>query len=49
MVRPKSVKFYRTVRNLIEKRPIDVGYDAIDTNFKVDWNEGEKALAISDD
>jgi hypothetical protein len=49
MVRPQSVKFYRTVRNLIEKRPIDVGYDAIDADFKVDWNEAEKALAISPD
>jgi hypothetical protein len=43
------VKFYRTVRNLIEKRPIDVGYDAIDADFKVDWNAAEKALAISED
>jgi|ERR1051326_1121884 hypothetical protein len=49
MVRPRSVKFYRTVRNLIEKRPIDVGYDAIDADFKVDWNEAEKGLAISTD
>jgi hypothetical protein len=49
MVRPSSVKFYRTVRNLIEKRPIDVGYDAIDANFKVDWDAAEKALAISPD
>lgn len=48
MVRPQSVKFYRTVRNLIEKRPIDVGYDAIDADFKVDWNEAEKGLAISE-
>jgi hypothetical protein len=49
IVRPQSVKFYRTVRNLIEKRPIDVGYDAIDADFKVDWNEAEKGLAISAD
>ncbi|MGD0058786.1 MAG: hypothetical protein ABSD58_05145 [Verrucomicrobiia bacterium] len=49
MVRPSSLKFYRTVRNLIEKRPIDVGYDAIDANFKVDWDAAEKALAISPD
>lgn len=49
MVRPQSVKYFRTVRNLIEKRPIDVGYDAIDADFKVDWNAAEKALAISED
>jgi hypothetical protein len=49
MVRPQSVKFFRTVRNLIGKRPIDVGYDAIDADFKVDWNAAEKALAVSPD
>ena len=48
MVRPKSVMLYREVRNLIGKRPIDVGYDAVDTDFKVDWNKAEKALAISE-
>jgi hypothetical protein len=48
MVRPQSVMLYRTVRNLIGKRPIDVGYDAVDADFKVDWNEAEKALAISE-
>jgi hypothetical protein len=49
LARPQSVKFYRTVRKLIEKRPLDVGYDAIDANFKVDWNAAEKALAVSED
>ena len=50
MVRPQSVKFYRTVRNLISKNyTIDVGYDVIDADFKVDWNEAEKGLAISTD
>jgi hypothetical protein len=49
MARPQSVKFFRTVRKLIEKRPIDVGYDAIDADFKVDWNAAERALAISED
>ncbi len=49
LVRPRSVRLYRTVRNLIKKRPIEVGYDAIDADFKVDWNEAEKGLAISTD
>ncbi len=49
MARPQSVKFFRTVCKLIEKRPIDMGYDAIDANFKVDWDAAEKALAISPD
>jgi hypothetical protein len=49
MARPQSVKFFRTVCKLIEKRPIDMGYDAIDASFKVDWDAAEKALAISPD
>ena len=48
MVRPKSVKFYRTVRALLSKRPIDVGYDVVDPDFKVDWDEANKALAVSE-
>lgn len=47
MVRPESVKFYRTVRNQISKRPIDVGYDVIDADFKVDWDEAVKSLGFS--
>lgn len=46
MVRPQSVKFYRTVRNLIGKRPIDVGYDVIDADFKVNWDEAVRALGV---
>ena len=49
MARPKSVKLYRTVRNLIGKRPIDVGYDAVDADFNVNWDEARKALSIKED
>lgn len=49
MVRPQSVKFYRTVRNLIGKRPIDVGYDAVDADFQVDWEAAVKALGTFQD
>jgi len=48
MVRPQSVKYYRTVRNLITRRRVDVGYDAVDTDFKVDWDEARKALAVAE-
>ena len=48
MVRPKSVKFYRTIRALLNKRPIDVGYDVVDLDFKVDWDEANKALAVAE-
>jgi hypothetical protein len=44
MVRPNSVKFYRQVRNLIGKRPIDVGYDVVDKDFVVDWEAAVRAL-----
>lgn len=44
MVRPQSVKYYRLVRNMIGKRPIDVGYDVIDADFKVDWEAAVRAV-----
>ena len=44
MVRPESVKFYRQVRKLVGQRPIDVGYDAIDAEFKIDWDAAVRAL-----
>lgn len=46
MVRPKSIRFYRTVRSLLAKRPIDIGYDVIDADFKVNWSEAVKALGV---
>jgi hypothetical protein len=46
MVRPGSVKAYRQVRKMIGKRPIDVGYDAIDADFKIDWAAAEAAAGI---
>jgi hypothetical protein len=49
MARPKSIRLYRAVRALIGKRPIDVGYDAVDADFEVNWDEARKALAIKED
>jgi hypothetical protein len=49
MARPKAIRLYRTVRGLIGKRPIDVGYDAVDGDFEVNWDEARKALAIKED
>lgn len=49
MVRPQSVKFYRAVKDMVGKRTIDIGYDAIDADFKVDWDEKRKALGIVDE
>jgi hypothetical protein len=49
MARPKSVKLYRTIRNLIGKRPVEVGYDAVPEDFEVNWDEAKKALAVKED
>lgn len=46
MVRPGSVKTYRMVRNAIGRRPIDVGYDAVEADFKVNWDEAIQALNV---
>jgi len=49
MVRPKSVKFYRAVRSMLSKRPIDIGYDVIDADFKVNWSEALKSLGMAEE
>jgi hypothetical protein len=46
MARPESVKLYRTVRDTLRKRPIDVGYDAVDADFKVNWDDARKRLGV---
>jgi hypothetical protein len=48
MVRPHSVKNFRTVRNMIGKRPIDIGKDVVDAKFQVKWDEAKKALGVTD-
>jgi hypothetical protein len=48
MARPKSVKTYRALRNVLSKRPIDVGYDAVDADFEVHWDEARKALGVAE-
>lgn len=47
LVRPKSVKLYRTVRKMIQKHPIDVGLDAVDMDFNVAWDEARKGLGVA--
>jgi hypothetical protein len=49
MVRPQSVKFYRTVRSMLGKRAIDIGYDAIDADFKVNWSDALKSLGVAEE
>jgi hypothetical protein len=41
---------YRAIRSLVEKRPgVDVGYDAMDADFEVNWDEARRGLAIKED
>lgn len=49
MARPKSVKIYRAIRKMLGQRPIDIGYDAVDADFAVNWDEANKALAVAVD
>ena len=50
MVRPRSVKCYRTIRGLIAaRRNVAVGYDAVDADFKVNWDEAMNALNLVKD
>jgi hypothetical protein len=44
MVRPGSVELYRTVRNAVGRRQVEVGYDAVDADFDVNWKEIVKSL-----
>ena len=48
MARPDSVKVFRQVRKMISQRPIDVGYDVVDADFKVNWNDAVKRLQVSE-
>jgi len=49
MARPGSAKLFRQARNLLKDRPIDVGYDAVDADFDVKWDEARKALGVATD
>ena len=47
MARPDSVKVFRAIRKMIGEHKIDVGYDVVRAEYKVDWDEAKKALAVS--
>ena len=47
MARPDAVKVFRSVRKMISNHTIDVGYDVVDADFKVNWDAAVKALAVS--
>lgn len=47
MARPDSVKIFRSIRKMIGEHKIDVGYDVVSADFKVDWDKAMKALAVS--
>lgn len=48
LVRPQSVKFFRSIRNLVERRPIDVRYEAVDADTKLDVDDpGKSVVAVT--
>ncbi len=47
MARPDAVKVFRSVRKMISNHTVDVGYDVVDADFKVNWDAAVKALAVS--
>ena len=47
MARPDSVKVFRTIRKMIGEHKIDVGYDVVRADYKVDWDKAQKALAVA--
>jgi biopolymer transport protein ExbD len=49
LARPGSVRLFRSLRNQIAKRRMDVGYEFMDADFKVNWNEAVQALNIAED
>lgn len=46
LVRPRSLMVYRMMRKMIAARNLDVGYDAIDADLKIDWRKEAKDLNI---
>ncbi|MFH0909202.1 MAG: hypothetical protein V1929_10600 [bacterium] len=48
LVRPDSARFYRGARDMIAQRDIDVGYDAVDVDYKINWDEQVELLGIGE-
>lgn len=48
LVRPDSARFYRGARDMIAQRDIDVGYDAVDTDYKINWDQQIELLGIGE-
>ena len=47
MARPDSVKVFRSVRKMIGEHKIDVGYDVLNADYKIDWEKSVKALGVA--
>jgi len=48
LVRPNSARFYREARNMISQRDIDVGYDAVEEDYVIKWDEQVELLGINE-
>ena len=47
LARPDSVKVFRAIRKMIGEHKIDVGYDVLRADYKVDWDKAKQALAVA--
>ncbi|HEY8241063.1 MAG TPA: hypothetical protein VIH35_06435 [Kiritimatiellia bacterium] len=47
LVRPDSARFYREARRMITARDLDVGYDAVDADYVIDWEQQREILGIA--
>jgi hypothetical protein len=46
LVRPNSLPVYRLVRRMVSQRALDIAYDTLEVNAKIDWAAEAKALNI---
>jgi hypothetical protein len=46
IVRPNSLPFYRYVRKALSRRQIDMGYDVLESDIKLDWKASAKSQGI---
>ena len=46
IVRPNSVRTFREVRKMLGHRSIDIGYDVLDSDTKIDWEKEMRNAGI---
>jgi arabinogalactan endo-1,4-beta-galactosidase len=49
LIRPNSLPVYRFVRKMLGRRDIDIGFDVLASNAKLDWEGEMQKLRITID